>query len=87
MIDECQEINEEGRLLNVELRYSIDFISPGEKSTAKGMPCTIYKGTERSLRLVGIVAPTPRRATSTIIQFSIFNNHSPLTSAPQTVCL
>ena len=25
MNDECQEINEEGRLLNVELRYSIDF--------------------------------------------------------------
>jgi len=29
--------------------------------------------TERSLRLVGVVAPTPRRATSTNIQFAIFN--------------
>ena len=35
---------------------------------------TIAKMTERSLRLVGVVAPTPRRATSTNIQFSIFNS-------------
>ena len=29
--------------------------------------------TERSLRLVGVVAPTPRRATSKNIQSAIFN--------------
>jgi len=37
-----------------------------------------YKKTERSLRLVGVVAPTPRRATSTNIQFAIFNFQSRL---------
>jgi len=34
---------------------------------------SILKMPERSLRLVGVVAPTPRRATSTNIQFAIFN--------------
>ncbi len=33
----------------------------------------IIKKAERSLRLVGVVAPTPRRATSTNLQSSIFN--------------
>ncbi len=36
----------------------------------------MLKKTERSLRLVGVVAPTPRRATSTNIQFAIFNLQS-----------
>jgi hypothetical protein len=38
---------------------------------------SIIKRTERSLRLVGVVAPTPRRATSTpppADQFTIFNS-------------
>jgi len=34
---------------------------------------TNLKRAERSLRLVGVVVPTPRRATSTNIQFAIFN--------------
>ena len=34
------------------------------------------KKAERSLRLVGVVAPTPRRATSTIRQSSIIIRHS-----------
>ena len=35
--------------------------------------CQIYKKTERSLRLVGVVAPTPRRAIPSfeILQFDI----------------
>ena len=38
---------------------------------------SILKKKERSLRLVGVVAPTPRRATSTNLQSSIFNLHFP----------
>ncbi|MGD9063225.1 MAG: hypothetical protein PVI42_03800, partial [Desulfobacterales bacterium] len=33
----------------------------------------IIKRAERSLRLVEIVSPTPRRATSTNLQFAVFN--------------
>ena len=36
----------------------------------------LLKRAERSLRLVGVVTPTPRRATSTIRQSSIFIRHS-----------
>jgi hypothetical protein len=52
--------NIEIRIMNVEGMYSVYF----------------YKKTERSLRLVGVVAPTPRRAIQQIfnLQSSIFNS-------------
>ena len=73
--------NDDRQISNDELKNAIDLIKiilDLERKSMEWFKVEILtlKIAERSLRLVGVVAPTPRRATSTIRQLSIFIRHS-----------